>query len=264
MTIKIEFGRNVKSNSSVWMSPMFECSLTYKAEKYNSVQSLFQCLCVEKSELSDLLKEETIDRIKRQKTAREARSVWLNICHIDLPDFPIEKQLEIMKFCIELKLEQYPELKKKLIFTGNEEILDLSILNKFWCKINFKNELVGENQNGKILMQLRSELLKKEKYFIDYKDSLISLTFIDGQKINVNYNEFIHVKTNISAVLNCRLLGSDNFQEFFYKKLILDKDMKNFIDLESSDLTEELLERFEKLLVKCLTSWANNYMKNMS
>lgn len=264
MTIKIEFGKNVKSNSFVWMSPMFECSLTYKGEKYNSVQSLFQCICVEKSELSDFLKVEIIERIKRQKTAREARSVWLNICHIELPDFSTEKQLEIMKFCVALKLEQYPEFKNKLIFTGHEEIIDLSIVNKFWCKINLRNELMGENNNGKILMEIRSELLKNEKYFIDFTDSLISLTFLNGQQINVDINNIIQTKNNLSKAFNTRLLGSDNFREFFYKKLILNEDMKEFIKIDNVEITEVLFQSFENLLNKTVKTWLNNYMKKFN
>jgi predicted NAD-dependent protein-ADP-ribosyltransferase YbiA (DUF1768 family) len=264
MTIKIEFGKNVKSNSFVWMSPMFECSLTYKAEKYNSVQSLFQCICVEKSELSDLLKEEIIERIKRQKTAREARSVWLNICHIELPDFPIEKQFEIMKFCIDLKLEQYPELKNKLIFTGHEEIIDLSIINKFWCKISFRDELVGENNNGKILMEIRSELLKNEKYFIDSKNNLISLTFLNDQQISVDSNNLIPEKVNVSKAFTTRLLGSDNFREFFYKKLMLNKEMKEFIKTDNVELTEVIFKNFESLLNKTMKTWLNNYIKKFN
>jgi hypothetical protein len=70
MTIKIEFGKNVKGNSFVWMSAMFECSLMYEGEKYNSVQSLFHCMCVEKSELSDRLKEGIIERIKKRRNYR--------------------------------------------------------------------------------------------------------------------------------------------------------------------------------------------------
>jgi hypothetical protein len=157
---------------------------------------------------------------------------------------------------IVLKKELLKELK-------NEEIIDLSIVNKFWCKINLRNELLGENNNGKILMDIRSELLKNEKYFIDFKDNLVSLTFLNGQQINVDINNVIQTKTNLSKAFNTRLLGSDNFREFFYKKLILNEEMKNFVKVDDVEVTETILQSFDNLLNKTVKTWLNNYIKKI-
>lgn len=112
-------------------------------------------------------------------------------------------------------------------------------------------------------MDIRSELLKNEKYFIDFKDNLVSLTFLNGQQINVDINNVIQTKTNLSKAFNTRLLGSDNFREFFYKKLILNEEMKNFVKVDDVEVTETILQSFDNLLNKTVKTWLNNYIKKI-
>jgi predicted NAD-dependent protein-ADP-ribosyltransferase YbiA (DUF1768 family) len=283
MTIKIEEVNNARS-SFAWMSSIYDQPLRYKDENYNSVQALFQCLCVEKSDFSESQKLNALDRIKNEKTPQEARRIWLSLCQIDLIEVPIETQIEIMRFCIELKLEQYPELKKKLALTNQEDISDQSIINKFWCHLKMRGGLKGENINGKLLMDIRSKLLDQEKYQIFLSDNEVKLLFLNENEIEIKIDyesvikycvsssgvtgkvwksilknesfEGINFLKNLLVILkNEKYSGCDGFGEFFYKALIANSEIKEFLDSGDVELSSELEKIFESILCRCIKKW---------
>ena len=68
-----------------------------------------------------------------------------------------------MKECLELKLVQHPELNQKLLDTGNNEIIEDCTTHdresaRFWGMVNSDNKWIGENQLGKIWMEIRDSL----------------------------------------------------------------------------------------------------------
>jgi hypothetical protein len=66
-------------------------------------------------------------------------------------------KLEVMEFLVRLKFENYLDLKDKLLATGDAELIEGNWWNdRFWGVCKGK----GENNLGKILMKIRSELLK--------------------------------------------------------------------------------------------------------
>jgi len=57
------------------------------------------------------------------------------------------------------KFKQNPDIKKKLLETGNEEIVEETVKENYWgCGPNHD----GENNYGKILCKVREQLRKEE------------------------------------------------------------------------------------------------------
>jgi N-glycosidase YbiA len=74
-----------------------------------------------------------------------------------------EQDLKNMEMVLRLKLEHHPALKKQLLETGDEEIIeDCSKrpggTGKFWGAALKDGQWVGENTLGKLWMKLREEL----------------------------------------------------------------------------------------------------------
>lgn len=66
-------------------------------------------------------------------------------------------KVEILTAIIRAKIAQHPEVEKVLLATGEEEILEINPNDEFWGNGADGN---GQNQTGKIWMQLRAELRK--------------------------------------------------------------------------------------------------------
>lgn len=83
------------------------------------------------------------------------------------------QDLTVMEECLRLKLEQHPELKEKLLLTGNGEIIEDCTTHdresaRFWGKVKKDNKWIGENKLGIIWMKLRDELVtEKEQLDVD-------------------------------------------------------------------------------------------------
>ena len=68
-----------------------------------------------------------------------------------------EFKLSSMKFCITQKFKQNPDLLAKLVATGDEELVEGNTWGDVYWGVCLKTG-VGENQLGKILMEVREEL----------------------------------------------------------------------------------------------------------
>jgi ribA/ribD-fused uncharacterized protein len=64
---------------------------------------------------------------------------------------------EVMETGLRAKFQQNPELKKKLIDTGNVDLIEGNTWgDTFWGQVDGK----GENKLGKLLMKIRKELME--------------------------------------------------------------------------------------------------------
>src|ERR1035437_6957284 len=73
------------------------------------------------------------------------------------------EDITLMKKCILLKLEQHPELKDKLIKTGSATIIEDCTSHdresaRFWGMVDRKGEWLGENNLGRLWMEIRNDL----------------------------------------------------------------------------------------------------------
>ena len=74
-----------------------------------------------------------------------------------------EEDVDNMRWCLEIKLKQHPELVKELLATGDEQIIEdcskrASTSGKFWGAALIDGEWIGENMLGILWMELREKL----------------------------------------------------------------------------------------------------------
>jgi ribA/ribD-fused uncharacterized protein len=138
-----------------WLGNMAPFPVKYDGKWWLTTEALFQALRFD----DDAIKEEirTIKspmgvkmRAKREKDKR-----------VVVPQS--EQDLANMEMVLRLKLEQHPELKQKLLNTGDETIIEDCTKRpggsgKFWGAVFNDGQWQGENTLGKLWMKLRDEL----------------------------------------------------------------------------------------------------------
>ena len=104
------------------------------------------------------LDEETINKVINANTPKEASTIGRDRNNKKREDWKNIKQ-DIMFDAVYYKFKQNPDKKKKLLETGNEEIVEETVKENYWgCGPNHD----GENNYGKILCKVREQLRKEE------------------------------------------------------------------------------------------------------
>jgi ribA/ribD-fused uncharacterized protein len=134
-----------------WMSNFYPCPIKithYEHElEFPTSEHLYQW---SKFYLSNPDLAEKIRTCNKPSEARKlGQTEKLNIKHWN------NVRVRVMKRVLELKLEQHPELKLKLINTGSETIEEYAPWDEFWGTGKRDS---GQNQLGKLWMELREEL----------------------------------------------------------------------------------------------------------
>ncbi len=144
-----------------WMSNMSNYRVYYQGKIWPTTEALFQAMRYEGSpEIQELI------RVQKSPIAAKMKAKKTEYQHLKTVVAMSEKDLENMRFCIGLKLEQHPELKVKLKKTGSFEIYE-NIGNRkgarhlFWGGKLVESEWIGQNWMGKIWMEKRAELLNE-------------------------------------------------------------------------------------------------------
>lgn len=70
-----------------------------------------------------------------------------------------DNKVPVMEEIVRAKLEQHPYIQRKLLGTGDVEIVENSPVDSFWGR---GADWQGENHLGKIWMKLRAELQERE------------------------------------------------------------------------------------------------------
>ena len=149
--MSIWFSKVAEENG--WMGNMAPYSIKYEGKEWRTSEALFQSMRFEDESIKEIIRLEKSPMAAKMK-AKKFRDQMVVI--------PMsEKDVENMRMCVRLKLEQHPKLKEDLIATGNETIYENigkrnGERHKFWGakKIN-DTEADGLNMMGKILMDLR-------------------------------------------------------------------------------------------------------------
>lgn len=76
-----------------------------------------------------------------------------------------QEDLDLMRLCLRLKVEQHPDLKRQLLETQDEQIVEdaskrPNVSGMFWGLCKQGEAWVGENALGVLWMELRSALQK--------------------------------------------------------------------------------------------------------
>lgn len=99
---------------------------------------------------------EIIEKIKNARSAHDAFKLSREYENMVRPDW-FDVRVIIMEEIIRAKIAQHPYVKKKLLETGNREIVEDSWRDDFWGWGPNKN---GQNQLGKIWMRVRKGLIQ--------------------------------------------------------------------------------------------------------
>ena len=145
--------------------------ITMHDQLWPSVEHIFQAAkTLDKGEREYIRTSGTPSISKRRGKKVQLRDDWQDI-----------KQ-EIMLKSIRLKFKQNPELKAKLLDTGNEDLIEGNTWHdNIWGDCHCKNcsNIQGTNYLGKILMQVRKELISIDQEGIRYnKDVTNAFEFL--------------------------------------------------------------------------------------
>jgi len=127
-----------------WLSNFFLCQVEFEGMNFSNVEAAFQaakCLDMKERERFFGLSGGQAKRLGRRV---ELRSDWEEV------------KIEIMRQVLKSKFTQNSELREKLIATGDTELIEGNNWNdRFWgvCRG------VGKNHLGKLLMEVRAELV---------------------------------------------------------------------------------------------------------
>lgn len=163
-----------------WLGNMSAHSVKYEGDWYQNTETLFQCLRFKDyPEIVEELRGLSSPMIVKMKAKKYRR-----ILEED-GGFRIDKQedLDRMRFCLRLKVDRYPDLKRLLVVTRDATIIEDSTTRKgdsgkYWGACWEDGRWVGENILGRLWMELREELKseyslpEKSPFFIAWDDSL--------------------------------------------------------------------------------------------
>lgn len=94
--------------------------------------------------------------IKRARSAHDAFKIAEQYKHLRISDWN-NKKVAIMREIIRLKAEQHEYVKRKLLATGDRELVENSWRDDFW---GWGPNQDGQNMLGKLWMEVRAELRK--------------------------------------------------------------------------------------------------------
>lgn len=95
-----------------------------------------------------------IAQIKNARSAYDAKIIAHTYEHMKIPHWH-QVKLKIMEEIVRAKLAQHPYIRRKLLETGDREIIEDSPTDSFWGR---GHDWRGDNHLGKIWMNLRQEL----------------------------------------------------------------------------------------------------------
>lgn len=246
-----------------WLGNMAPYPVTHNGVEYKTTEALFQALRFEKY-------PEVQKAIIEQKSPMAAKMVAKSHRQLLLDDgyeFLGQKDIDYMKLCIELKLEQHPELTKQLLETGNKPIIeDCSSRPNgsgvFWGSAYQNNKWVGENILGNIWMQYRNTLRNNNTMNNNIENTPKEYTFFFN--LTSPFSNFHPAKFEYKGYT---FISNEQFMMFSKAKNFNDEvSAQKIIDINNEPLAKDFIEgritREDILKEKELSSqWQNLMMK---
>lgn len=141
-----------------WLGNMAPFPVTHGGKSWRTTEALFQALRFDDEAIAEEIRAEKSPMGAKMIAKREkAKMVVVPQSDHDLAN---------MAMVLRLKVEQHPELKQKLLDTGDEIIVEDCSRRPhgsgaFWGAALKDGEWVGENMLGKLWMKLREKLKRK-------------------------------------------------------------------------------------------------------
>ena len=140
-------------------SNMSDHSVEIDGVKYVSVEHYFQAM--KATEFKD---DETLKKIMKTKTAKAVKALGNKVKDYNEDTWKLRRD-DVMKKAVRAKFVQHPELRKRLVETGEKTIGFADARDNYWSigtsmvqeKARLPAKWKGENHLGKIMMELRKE-----------------------------------------------------------------------------------------------------------
>lgn len=135
-------------NDSYCLNNFSAHKVKYKGVLYQTAEHAYQCQKFTDKKIRDLIKKAASSLLAKEianKNKEKFRPDWHKI------------KVSVMKKIVAEKIRQHKEVKIALLKTGNKELVENSPTDSFW---GWGKDHQGENQMGKILMELRDKLQK--------------------------------------------------------------------------------------------------------
>lgn len=143
----------IKFDADIFLSNFYSADIEYEGYTYLSAEACFH---------AQKCQDENIKKIFTNLNAKDAWRMGRNSEIIKLRSDWESIKLPIMEQIVKKKFTQNLELARRLIDTGDAELIEI-VGDQFWGKING----VGQNNLGVILMKIREEL-KDDKKLKEY------------------------------------------------------------------------------------------------
>lgn len=147
-----------------WLGNMAPHALTYEGNAFHTPEALFQWLRFKgHPDIQDAIMREAspmaAKMIARKNRAKLGRGEQWDEAEIDI---------DLMRLCLRLKVEQHPYLIPLLLETNSRNLIeDCSARPResalFWGSVRDMGYWRGRNVLGNLWMELRADLLAKEK-----------------------------------------------------------------------------------------------------
>lgn len=140
-----------------WLGNMAPFPVMYDNKRWPTTEHLFQALRF----APDAAVRELIRAAKSPMAAKFVAKAWSDLMVIEPTSLP---DITNMMDCLVLKVNQHPDLKQKLLDTGNEQIVEdvtgrnRSGRHRFWGEALVDGKWVGGNILGYLWMRLRDRL----------------------------------------------------------------------------------------------------------
>lgn len=203
-----------------FLGNFFECYVEMDGDVYPTIEHAFQASkTFDKTDRERIRDADTAFKAKKIGHAVELRSDWQDV------------KVTIMTSLVQKKFEN-SDLRKKLLATGDTELVSGG--DTFWGI----QDGIGENNLGKILMEIRSDILRLsiEEYLRACRDFLLSLGWsrdFEGDIMfyecwvppwdqNCRFDLFaaVHEQAmNVAKMLNAETNASKSLTDVFVKSL---------------------------------------------
>jgi hypothetical protein len=138
-----------------WLGNMYAAPICFNNECFRTSEALFQAMRFNDPEIKEVIRNE------KSPMAAKMKAKFYQRQRVVVP--MSQQDVNNMKNCLTLKFTQHEELKKKLLSTGNTQIIE-NIGNRngerhrFWGMKQTEQGWIGTNMMGKLLMEVREEL----------------------------------------------------------------------------------------------------------
>ena len=149
------------SESYGWLSCMSAHPVSYNRNNFRTVEALFQGLRFQNyPDVQQVIIDQKSPMGAKMK-ARKNKALLKRVGKWD----EHRDDLPLMKMCLELKINQHPQLKEELLKTGNAVIIEDCTTHdresaRFWGMVKKDGKWIGDNQLGKLWMDIREDLSK--------------------------------------------------------------------------------------------------------